>query len=119
MGQSRHVPLPPATRLGLYEILALLGAGSAGRSIKIPGWTDNNDTDPPVWPRHPTPQFVFRPFSRRMPMSRTPAGLSAALFAALFAATLITAALFAGCASHDSPTRPAALPPLYGRPLHR
>jgi hypothetical protein len=46
-----------------------------------------------------------------MPMNRTPAGLSAALFAALFATTLITAALFAGCASHDSPTRPAALPP--------
>jgi len=33
-------------------------------------------------------------------MNRTPAGLSAALFAALFATTLITAALFAGCTSH-------------------
>ena len=44
-------------------------------------------------------------------MNRTPAGLSAALFAALFAATLITAAVFAGCSSHDSPTRPAAAPP--------
>ena len=44
-------------------------------------------------------------------MNRTPAGLSAALFAALFATTLITAALFAGCTPHDSLTRPAALPP--------
>ena len=44
-------------------------------------------------------------------MNRTPAGLSAALFAALFAATLSAAALFAGCSSKDSPTRPAALPP--------
>jgi len=38
-------------------------------------------------------------------MNRTPARLSAALFAALFATTLITAALFAGCTSHDSATR--------------
>jgi len=44
-------------------------------------------------------------------MNRTPAGLSAALFAALFATTLITSALFAGCTSHDPPTRAAALPP--------
>src|SRR5262245_23996659 len=46
-----------------------------------------------------------------MPMNRTPAGLSATMFAAMFAATLFAAALFAGCSSDESPTRPATVPP--------